>query len=219
MAKTKTDRLRELGLIGCIKEPQETVLNRQGSLIAKKMEEDLRKLFGELVAPANSLKSYFLYIKLKAVPWAAPRLSKEGVYDIRGKDKQWLRWLVKEQWTKPLLSGPLEIHFKFGFVTKRIAPYHTKKPDVDNLVKCVMDCLKKIVIVDDNQVFKISAEKYYSPDDHIRIEIVEHPMPLEKGKSKKSVSHNIATEIRAGKPQKQAIAIAMSVAGKSKKKK
>ncbi len=44
-------------------------------------------------------------------------------------------------------------------------------------------------------------------------------MPLKKGKSKAAVSSNISTEMRAGKPQKQAIAIAMSVAGKSKPKK
>lgn len=44
-------------------------------------------------------------------------------------------------------------------------------------------------------------------------------MPLQKGKSKAAVSKNIATEMKAGKPQKQAIAIAMSVAGKSKPKK
>ena len=44
-------------------------------------------------------------------------------------------------------------------------------------------------------------------------------MPLVKGKSDKAVSKNIKTEMAAGKPQKQAIAIALSVAGKSKKDK
>lgn len=43
-------------------------------------------------------------------------------------------------------------------------------------------------------------------------------MPLKKGRSKKVISQNIATERRAGKPKNQAIAIAFSKAGKSRRK-
>ena len=43
-------------------------------------------------------------------------------------------------------------------------------------------------------------------------------MPLKGGKSPKVVSRNIKTEIKAGKPQKQAVAIALQKARDSGKK-
>jgi hypothetical protein len=41
-------------------------------------------------------------------------------------------------------------------------------------------------------------------------------MPLKKGYSPQAISKNISTEMHAGKPQKQAIAIALSTARKVK---
>jgi len=56
------------------------------------------------------------------------------------------------------------------------------------------------------------------PDKEIYRIAKEIMMPLKSGKSKAVISKNISTEIRAGKPKAQAVAIAMSKAGKSKKK-
>lgn len=42
-------------------------------------------------------------------------------------------------------------------------------------------------------------------------------MPLKRGSSRKVISKNIRTEIKAGKPRKQAIAIALNKAGKLRK--
>jgi hypothetical protein len=46
---------------------------------------------------------------------------------------------------------------------------------------------------------------------------MEKDMPMTKGYSKKSIGKNIAMEMKAGKPQKQAVAMALGMASKSAK--
>jgi hypothetical protein len=43
-------------------------------------------------------------------------------------------------------------------------------------------------------------------------------MPLKKGKGKKVIGENIGELVKSGRPQKQAIAIAMDKAGKGRKR-
>ena len=44
-----------------------------------------------------------------------------------------------------------------------------KKPDIDNLIKAVMDALNGVAYDDDNQVIELSAKKVYAPEPYVAI--------------------------------------------------
>lgn len=50
----------------------------------------------------------------------------------------------------------------------------TKKPDIDNIAKSVLDAMNKFIIKDDNQVSKITIEKRYAEEEKIYIKIEEY---------------------------------------------
>ena len=50
----------------------------------------------------------------------------------------------------------------------------TKKPDIDNIAKSVLDALNKFVFKDDNQVTKLIVEKKYSEVEKVYIKIEEY---------------------------------------------
>ena len=50
----------------------------------------------------------------------------------------------------------------------------TKKPDIDNIAKVVLDAINKYVIHDDSQVTKISVEKKYAEEAKLVIKIEEY---------------------------------------------
>jgi len=46
-----------------------------------------------------------------------------------------------------------------------------KRPDIDNLIKAVLDALNGVAWVDDKQITKICAEKIYGIEPYVHIEI------------------------------------------------
>lgn len=50
-----------------------------------------------------------------------------------------------------------------------IAP--TKKPDIDNIVKIVLDSLNSIAFKDDNQITKLEIEKVYGEEEKVYVKI------------------------------------------------
>ena len=47
--------------------------------------------------------------------------------------------------------------------------FPAKKPDIDNLIKAVMDALNGVAYDDDNQVIELSAKKVYAPKPYVAI--------------------------------------------------
>ena len=104
------------------------------------------------------------------------RYARGFVYDPSSKDKKIAIQQIKEQFTGEPYTDALKISFvfhikrpkahfrtgKYANELKKTAPvYHIKRPDVDNYVKFYMDCMNKLVYLDDSQVIELRAVKEY----------------------------------------------------------
>lgn len=52
---------------------------------------------------------------------------------------------------------------KAGMMENKISP--VKKPDIDNIVKVVLDAMNKFAFKDDTQIVKLEVEKIYTSDE------------------------------------------------------
>lgn len=112
------------------------------------------------------------------------------VQDNKEKQKPWasaIGYAAQQEVTEPIQAGPVAVDILFymprlkghygtgknaGVVKESAPTYHTAKPDLDKLVRCVKDALTGIVWKDDAQVATVQAVKMYSeqPGARIRIE-------------------------------------------------
>ena len=47
----------------------------------------------------------------------------------------------------------------------------TKKPDIDNIVKIVLDAMNKFAFKDDTQITKLEVEKIYGIEEKLQINL------------------------------------------------
>lgn len=50
----------------------------------------------------------------------------------------------------------------------------TKKPDIDNIVKIILDALNKVAFIDDTQITKICVEKRYGTEEKVNIQFMAY---------------------------------------------
>lgn len=61
---------------------------------------------------------------------------------------------------------------KEQMLDNRVSP--TKKPDIDNVVKIVLDSMNKFAFKDDTQITKIEVEKLYGAEEKLCVRIEEY---------------------------------------------
>ena len=81
------------------------------------------------------------------------------------------RVLVKITACFPILKNTSKKNLSLMLANK-ISP--TKKPDIDNIVKIVLDALNKIAFKDDNQITKLDVEKIYCTEEKVVIRVEEY---------------------------------------------
>ena len=73
---------------------------------------------------------------------------------------------------KALMEGPVKVTICAFFSHKTKEGWHTSRPDIDNVVKAVLDGLNGVVFKDDAAVAHVDATKKYVNDaDQERVEI------------------------------------------------
>lgn len=127
------------------------------------------------------------YISGDPVSWAAHAGFGRKSFNPRQREKAAAQWELKLQHAgRPFYKGPLHVDFIFEMpipkskekkilaqVRRGAKIYHTCRKDRTNLLKYAEDCLKGILIEDDNVICCGSVEKYYSENPRTIIRIQE----------------------------------------------
>lgn len=86
-----------------------------------------------------------------------------------------VRGVLQDKWEGPPIEGPISIDLNFRLLKppsvskKRARP--TVRPDLDKLVRAVLDALTGIAFRDDAQVVSIAARKFYDAESGVQVSL------------------------------------------------
>ena len=119
------------------------------------------------------------------VPLARPRFSSRGVWDSQKQLKLALGISLTNQMKNRSVFGvPIQVEIEFVFSIPRSSrgkepgDWHSSRPDLDNLIKWVLDIGNTILFTDDCIVSKLIASKSYGSEPKTIITITK----LERGR-------------------------------------
>ena len=120
------------------------------------------------------------------VSWRAHGGYGRRSYNPRQKQRDLCRWYLRGQMScLQKICGAVEIQIEYYLPIPKHASrirrqqmcegkiFHLKKPDIDNLSKYIIDCLKTIVFDDDSQIVCLQAKKAYARTPCTRIHILQ----------------------------------------------
>jgi Holliday junction resolvase RusA-like endonuclease len=98
---------------------------------------------------------------------------------------------IAGSWDEPTEPDGLAVHMQFCFHRPKshpkwqgnVWPFHVKRPDLDKLVRTILDAIVAAgVVTDDAKVFYLSAEKRYLVDGDLqqRAQVIIIPYYMEK---------------------------------------
>ena len=127
---------------------------------------------------------YCLFFNIIPQPAPRPRVTRRGTYNPTRytEYKNFISVVGRQNIDKPIV-GALEMEIIFNMPIpksysnkKKIAlmgTHHTKRPDLDNLIKSIKDGLSGVAYKDDSQVSVIVAKKIYSTVPSVEVMIRE----------------------------------------------
>ena len=124
------------------------------------------------------MSEFSVTVYMTPVGKGRPRMTKRGhvftPLKTRQAENEFARYVrlkmgVTNQWQA--FQGPIRANLEFGFIRPKSSKreYPTVNPDIDNLIKMVLDSCNGILYKDDVQVVSVTASKVYAAQAYIKL--------------------------------------------------